>query len=230
MPGGKASRNSVKNRAHGIGGPFRNRRDLQGVTPKEALAHPTWSMGPKITIDSATMMNKGLEAIEAHHLFDFSFDRIGIVVHPQSVVHGIIELIDGTALLQAAPTDMRIPIQAALTWPERSQAPFESTDFTKMGELNFEPLDQDRFPCVELAYEAGRRGGSAPAALNAANEIAVGAFLDGSIRFTDIAEVVGTVLEGHEITEADELDEVLEQDERARTAARRVIESMVSAR
>ena len=197
------------------GGPFRQRGDLSDVTPEEALAHPTWSMGPKITVDSATLMNKGLEVIEAHHLFGFSYDDIAVVVHPQSIVHGMVELADGTTLLQAAPPDMRIPIQAALgggRFP--SAAPV--VDLPSVGALTFESVDAGRFPSVALAYDVGRRARSFPAVLNAANEVAVHSFLDRRISFEDIPRVVENVLEAHEPMAVDELDAVLEVDEWAR--------------
>ncbi|MGH2730981.1 MAG: 1-deoxy-D-xylulose-5-phosphate reductoisomerase [Actinomycetota bacterium] len=208
------------------GGPFRTRTDLNGVTPRQALAHPTWSMGPKITIDSATLMNKGLEAIEAHHLFGFDYDHIGVVVHPQSVVHGIVELVDGSMLMQAAPTDMRIPIQAALTWPERLESPAAPVSLTEVGSLEFEAVDDARFPAVRLAYQAGRNGRSYPAALNAANEVAVGAFLDNAISFTDIPRIIEQVLESHAPVDASELEAVLAVDAWARDEAHRRIGSV----
>jgi 1-deoxy-D-xylulose-5-phosphate reductoisomerase len=207
------------------GGPFRNRRDLGSVTPQEALAHPTWQMGPKITIDSATLMNKGLEVIEAHYLFDLDYDDIDVVVHPQSTVHGIVEFVDGTMLMSAAPTDMHIPIQAALTHPDRVASAGERIDPDKLGSLEFEPLDRERFPAVNLAYAAGRAGGSRPAVMNAANEIAVQAFLDERIPFTAITEIVSAVIEKHPGGGATSLDEVLDADARARTIAGELIET-----
>ena len=205
------------------GGPFRTRRDLDSVTPAEALAHPTWEMGPKITIDSATMMNKGLEVIEAHHLFGFDYDDIDVVVHPQSTVHGIVEFVDGSMLMSASPTDMRIPIQAALSHPDRLPSAGERIDPAKLGSLDFEPLDQDRFPAVGTAYDAGRRGGSFPAVLNAANEVAVRAFLDERLPFTAITEVVADVLDAHTGVGATDLNAVLTVDSWARTETERRI-------
>lgn len=205
------------------GGPFRERQDLAGVTPDEALAHPTWSMGPKITIDSATLMNKGLEVIEAHFLFGFDYDHIDVVVHPESVVHGIVEFVDGSMLMQAGPTDMRIPIQAALTSPERIASGIAPLAPRSLGDLHFEPVDAERFPAVGLAYEAGRRGGTYPAALNAANEVAVRSFLDGDLGFTEIVEVVEEVLEQHPAMDASSLDGVLAADASARSLAERSI-------
>ena len=206
------------------GGPFRTRADLSDVTPEEALAHPTWSMGPKITVDSATLMNKALEVIEAHHLFGFDFSDIGVVVHPQSIVHGLVELVDGSTVLQAAPTDMRIPILGALSAPEIVPSEHTPVDLAALGELRFERVDHERFPALELAYRAGTAGGTYPCALNAANEVTVQAFLERSIPFTAIPTIVETVLDRHEGGEADELDAVLEADERARTMARALID------
>lgn len=201
------------------GGPFRTRGDLSNVTPTDALAHPTWSMGPKISVDSATMMNKGLEIIEAHHLFGLDYDRIDAVCHPQSIVHGIVEFVDSSSLLQAAPTDMRIPIQAALTWPDRTKALGKPVDLADVGTIEFEAMDHDRFPAVGLAYRAGRLGGTHPAALNAANEEAVRAFLDRRIGFTDIPVVIERVLDDHDPLDAGDLDAVLEADAWARDRA-----------
>ncbi|HYP23321.1 MAG TPA: 1-deoxy-D-xylulose-5-phosphate reductoisomerase, partial [Actinomycetota bacterium] len=205
------------------GGPFRVRRDLSSVTKDEALAHPTWSMGPKITVDSATLMNKGLEVIEAHWLFGFDYDDLGVLVHPQSIVHGMVELRDSTVLLQAAPTDMRIPIQAALLGDERIAGGYERLDLAKVGTLEFEEVDHDRFPAVGLAYRAGRAGGTAPAVLNAANEVAVGAFLEGTLRFTAIAEVVARVLDRHEPGDDSTVEQVVAADRWARQEASETI-------
>jgi 1-deoxy-D-xylulose-5-phosphate reductoisomerase len=203
------------------GGPFRKLADLAAVTPEDALAHPTWSMGPKITVDSATMMNKGLEVIEAHHLFGTSYDRIRVVVHPQSIVHGMVELTDGSVVMQAAVPDMRIPIQAALGAPERFSSLADRVDLAEVAVLEFEPVDPERFPCVALAYEAGRAGGSSPAAMNAANEEAVRAFLGGVLPFQAIPTVIESVLEAHhDAGSADSLETVLEVDAWARAEAR----------
>ena len=201
------------------GGPFRTRKDLSGVTPSDALAHPTWSMGPKITVDSATMMNKALELIEAHHLFDFDYDDIDVVVHPQSIVHAMAELVDGSLVMQAAWPDMRIPIAAALSHPERVGPPPATLDLTDVATLTFEPLDRTRFPAVDLGYEVGRRGGTFPAVFNAVNEVAVEAFLDGVIGFTDIVELVGAGVAKHTFTPASDLDTLLEADREARAVA-----------
>ena len=201
------------------GGPFRTRRDLSSVTPDEALAHPTWSMGPKITVDSATLMNKGLEVIEAHWLFGFGFDDISVLVHPQSIVHGMVELRDSTVLLQAAPTDMRIPIQAALLGEQRVAGGYERLDLAKVASLEFEEVDHERFPSVGLAYRAGRAGGTAPAVLNAANEVAVGAFLAGDLSFTAIPEIVERVLDRHDPGDDSTVEQVLAADRWARKEA-----------
>ena len=174
------------------GGAFRNRPlgSLSTVTPTEALAHPTWKMGPKITIDSATMMNKALEIIEAHWLFDIPADRIDVVVHPESIIHSVVEFVDGSSKAQVGPPDMRVPIQVALSFPDRWPADHPRLDWTRTGPLTFEAADTDRFPCLGLAYAALRADGSSPAALNAANEVAVARFLDGSIRFPDVPRLV----------------------------------------
>lgn len=174
------------------GGPFRNRSDLSTVTPQEALRHPTWRMGPKVTIDSATLMNKGLEVLEAQALFGLSVDRIEVVIHPQSVVHSLVRFRDGNVKAQAGQPDMRIPINYALGAPARAAVPAPRLKI--IGEWTFEAPDRTRFPCLPLAYEAGRRGGLAPAALNAADEVAVGAFLAGRLGFMGIPEVIASVV------------------------------------
>jgi 1-deoxy-D-xylulose-5-phosphate reductoisomerase len=201
------------------GGPFRTRMDLSSVTPEDALAHPTWSMGPKITIDSATLMNKGLEIIEAHFLFGLDYDRIDAVCHPQSLVHGMVEFVDSSTLLQAAPTDMRVPIQSALTWPDRRPRVGKAIDWADVGAIEFEAIDLDRFPCVNLARRAGEMGGTHPAALNASNEEAVGAFLNHRVAFVDIPVVIEKVLGEHESLDAQDLEAVLEVDAWARRRA-----------
>ena len=178
------------------GGPFRahTREAMRDITPAEALRHPTWSMGAKITIDSATLMNKGLEVLEAHWLFDVGFDRIDILVHPESIVHSLVEFEDGSVLAQLGAADMRLPIWYALHAPARPPAAFTRLDLTAVGTLHFEPLDRERFPCVDLALGAGRRGGVFPGVLNAANEVAVAAFLDARLRFLEIPELLAAVL------------------------------------
>jgi 1-deoxy-D-xylulose-5-phosphate reductoisomerase len=177
------------------GGPFRGRTDLSDVSVTEALAHPTWSMGGRITIDSATLMNKGFEAIEAHHLFGVPFDAIDVVVHPQSIVHSLIDLNDGATLAHLGYPDMKVPISYALHHPERADVDVPRLDLAAVGELTFEPPDLDTFACLRLALEAGRAGGTAPCVLNAADEVAVAAFLGGKIGFTAIAAAVEAVLE-----------------------------------
>jgi 1-deoxy-D-xylulose-5-phosphate reductoisomerase len=201
------------------GGPFRERGDLSHVRPEDALAHPVWEMGAKITVDSATLMNKGLELIEAHHLFGLAYDQLEIVVHPQSTIHALVRLEDGSLLAHAGPPDMRVPIALALRHPA---APPPRAPFDLVGlELTFEAPDTTRFPCLALARRAGVEGGTAPAALNAANEVAVGAFLGGRLPFTGIPEVVETVLEELPVSPADDLETVLEVDARAREIAER---------
>jgi 1-deoxy-D-xylulose-5-phosphate reductoisomerase len=207
------------------GGPFRGRTraDLESVTVEEALAHPTWSMGPKITVDSSTLMNKGLEVIEAHELFGVGYDRVEVVVHPQSIVHSMVELTDGATIAQLSLPDMRLPIGYALAYPERIGTPFGSIDWAELGRLDFEAPDVDAFPCLGLAYEAGRVGETAPAWLNAANEEAVAAFLDGRIRWIGIPDVLKAVLDRHDGGTAGSVDEVVDADHRARAEARSVI-------
>ena len=208
------------------GGPFRGRRrdELEDVSVEQALAHPTWRMGRKITVDSATLMNKGLEAIEAHHLFGVPIDRVELVVHPQSIVHGLVEFTDGSCIAQAASPDMRLPLQIALAWPERLPDGAEPIDWPAIGSLDFEPLDGDAFPCPSLALEAARRGGTAPCVLNAANEEAVDAFLSERLRFGGIPRVIERVLDGHAPVADPTLEDVLEAEIEARAAARREIE------
>ncbi len=208
------------------GGPFRGwpEERLGSVTVADALAHPTWSMGPKITIDSSTLMNKGLEVIEAHELFGIDYDRIDIVVHPQSVVHSMVELRDGSTLAQLSDPDMRLPIGYALGWPDRVAAPFGALDWSQPRQLTFEPPDRAVFRCIGLAYEAGRRGGSAPAWLSAANEVAVSAFLDGALGWAAIADVVEETLEAWVDDPVDQVEAVLVADAEARRRARTIVE------
>jgi 1-deoxy-D-xylulose-5-phosphate reductoisomerase len=210
------------------GGPFRNYQpeQLEQVTPEQALKHPNWSMGGKITIDSATMFNKGLEIIEAHWLFGTSFDQIAVVIHPESAVHSLVELVDGSFLAQLGLCDMRLPIQLALTYPERLNHPFPKFGFNERLTLHFEPVNRQLFPAIELAYEAGRKGGSLPVALNAANEVAVGAFLDNKIGFAQIVRIVSTVMGYHQketFARNPDLDEIFAVDRWARLAANRLI-------
>ena len=203
------------------GGPFRTKTkiQMQESTVSEALRHPTWNMGAKITIDSATLMNKGLEVIEAHWLFGFTADQIDIVVHPESVVHSMIELVDGSVIAQMGVTDMRHAIQYALTYPDRHGCELPPLDLTSLSTLNFEPPDPDRFPCLALAYRALRTGGTLPAAMNAANEAAVQAFIDQRISLTDIPLVIEAVMNRHHTEPANELNTILEADRSARIAA-----------
>ena len=205
------------------GGPFRGRTDLDHVTADQALSHPTWTMGRKITIDSATMMNKGLEVIEAHFLFALPYDKIDVLVHPQSIVHGMAELTDGSMLLHAASTDMRIPIAAALSHPDRLDAPAPRIDLAEVGALGFEPVDDGSFPAVKLAYETGRAGQTFPAVLNAANEVAVEAFLDGRLSYRGVVDTVKTVLDVHDPVPADTFEAVIDADEWARREARALV-------
>jgi len=217
------------------GGPFRgrSRAQLAEVTIDDALAHPTWSMGPKISVDSSTLMNKGLEVIEANELFGepaadagvgIGFDQIDVVVHPQSVVHSMVEFTDAATIAQLSMPDMRLPIGYALAYPDRSVTPFGGIDWTSLGRLDFESPDHDAFPCLGLAYEAGRAGGTAPAWLSAANEAAVEAFLAGRIAWHQIADVIDAALQLHDGTPAADLDTIIDIDRRARLAAGDVIE------
>lgn len=206
------------------GGPFRDfNGNFDKITVSQALNHPTWDMGQKITIDSATMMNKGLEVIEAHFLFDFPGSKIDTIIHPQSIVHSMIETVDGSYKCQLGKTDMREPIQYALTWPLRAANPFQTLDVTQGLKLEFIPVDHQRFPCVKLAYDALEIGGAAPAILNAANEVSVAAFLQERIRFSDIARLNHQVLEHFGTVAAPDLDTVLEYDHQARAFAEEAI-------
>lgn len=212
------------------GGPFRGRsaQDLADVTREQALAHPTWSMGPKITIDSSTLMNKGLEVIEAHELFDTEYDDIDVVVHPQSIVHSMAEFTDGATIAQLSMPDMRLPIGYALAFPDRIGTPFGSLDLTQPFELTFEPPDRGTFRCLALAEQAGRAGQTAPAWMSAANEVAVDAFLDGRIRWSGIAELVERALDRWNGSPADSLDAVLAADAEARVITAGLLDSEVT--
>ena len=203
------------------GGPFREtpRDKLSSATPEEALNHPTWRMGKKVTIDSATLMNKGLEVIEAARLFGFSADEIEVVIHPQSIVHSMVEFVDGSVLAQLGPTDMRFAIQYALTYPERWASPLPSLDVRQLARLDFHEPDREKFASLGLCYGALRTGGTAPAVLNAANEVAVEAFLNRLISFAEIPEVIGAVLESHSAQPASTLEAVLQADLWARERA-----------
>jgi 1-deoxy-D-xylulose-5-phosphate reductoisomerase len=211
------------------GGPFRGRTDLAGITPDEALAHPTWDMGGRITIDCATLMNKGFEMIEAHHLFDVGYDRIDVVVHSQSIVHSLVHLNDGASMAHLGYPDMRVPISYALHHPERADVPVPSLDLAEVGSLDFEPPDPGSFPCLRLAREAGEVGGTAPCVLNASDEVAVEAFLDGKIGFAEIAEVVDRCLEEIPGGPAHHFEELFETDARAREHARNLVEGQAVA-
>ena len=203
------------------GGPFRmrTRAQMADVTPEQAVAHPNWDMGAKISVDSATMMNKGLEVIEAHHLFPMSEAQIEIVVHPQSVIHSMVEYVDGSVLAQLGTPDMRTPIAYALGWPERIDAPSARLDFSSMSSLTFEVPDEDRFPALRLAREALRAGGSAPATLNAANEVAVHGFLLKKVKFLDIAAIVEDTLDAVPLASINCIDDVRHVDREARRVA-----------
>jgi len=212
------------------GGPFRGRRtdELSAVRVDDALAHPTWKMGPKITVDSSTLMNKGLEVIEAHELFGVPYDSIDVVVHPQSIVHSMVEFSDGATIAQLSLPDMRLPIGYALAYPERIATPFGRIDWAALGRLDFEPPDLGTFRCLGIAYHAGRIGGTAPAWLNAANEVAVEAFLSGRIGWIMIPDVLEATLSRHDGAVADSVDAVIDADRRAREAARAVISGATS--
>ncbi len=204
------------------GGPFRGRTraELGGITPAQALAHPTWNMGAKISIDSSTLMNKGLEVIEAHHLFAMPYDRISVVVQPQSAIHSMVEFADGSVKAHLGTTDMRIPIQFALSYPARWDAPVEPLDFTKLGSLAFAAPDTDTFRCLALARAAGERGGTLPCAMNAANEVAVAAFLAEEGTYLGIAECVEAVMDAHDVQRVESLEQLEAVDAWARAEAR----------
>lgn len=210
------------------GGPFRGRSldQLSNVTVDQVLAHPTWNMGRKITVDSATLVNKGLEVIEAKFLYDVDYDQIQVVVHPQSIVHSMIEFVDGSVIAQLASTDMRLPIQYALTYPERIDAPIDRLDFWSMRDLTFEKPDLETFRGLKLAYEVGRLGGTAPCVFNAANEIAVSAFLDGRIKFLEIYSTIEKVLERREIIRSIDLETLLSENEAARRDAEEIVAAL----
>lgn len=204
------------------GGPFRkfNREQLAAVTPSMALKHPTWQMGQKITIDSATLMNKGLEIIEAHWLFDISYDNIQAVIHPQSIIHSMVQMVDGALLAHMGHPDMRVPIQFALTWPVRRPNPLNPINFATLGQLTFQEVDEELFPCLALAKEAGRCGGSLPTVLNAANEVLVEKFLAGKIGFLDIPRLIEQTMAQHKKIENPDLPTILAIDRESRRIAR----------
>ncbi len=225
--------NGKKNVKHLIitasGGPFRNstKEEMEHANLDEALAHPRWNMGKKITVDSATLMNKGLEVIEAHHLFDFDYGDIKVVVHPQSYVHSAVEFVDGSIIAQIGIPSMHIPIQYALTYPERVEGiETESFDFIKAGKLEFYEPDYDKFPSLKLAFEAGRLGGTFPVCMNAANEEAVFAFLDKKIKFLDIYKITKSIFDVYKSIENPSIEQILEEDEKVRILTRKFINNL----
>ncbi len=207
------------------GGPFRDtpKDQLYKITPKQALRHPNWDMGAKITIDSATMMNKGLEVIEAKWLFDIELDKIDIVVHRESIVHSMVEWTDGSTLAQLGPTDMRIMIQYALTYPKRLSTPVPRLDFCESHTLHFEPVDKEKFPCISLAYTAAEVGGTLPVVLSSADEIVVNAFLDERIGFMDIPDILQCVMDRHDVIADPTLEDILEVDKWAKSTTRSIV-------
>lgn len=212
------------------GGPFRklSASELANVTKAQALKHPNWDMGPKITIDSASLMNKGLEVIEAHWLFNASADQIDVVVHPQSIVHSMVEYVDGSVLAQLGNPDMRTPIAYGMGYPDRIDSGVSSLDFLTMGALEFDAPDTERFPCLRLAFDALRAGGTAPAILNASNEVAVDALLKEQIKFTQIPEVIESVLDATEVEEVSSIDQLLSVDAVARQQAQKIIQNLMA--
>lgn len=205
----------------GSGGPFRQREDLEGVTLEDTLKHPRWQMGEKITVDSATLMNKGLEIIEAHYLFGIPVSNIKVVLHPQSIIHSMVEFIDGSILAQMSITDMRIPIAYALSYPKRLEGVLSYLDLTQIKQLTFEEPNVDKFPCLAYGYEVGKKGGSLPAVFNASNEVAVKRFLNKEIKFTDIPKIIRKVMDRHQIIDNPTLNEILEADAWARKEAQK---------
>lgn len=203
------------------GGSFRDRTraELDGVTVEDALNHPNWSMGAKITIDSATMVNKGLEVIEAHWLFEVPYSQIEVIIHPQSIIHSMVEFVDHSVIAQLGLPDMRVPIQYALSLPERFPTPTQSLNLVDIGQLDFRPMDFERFPCIRMAYESGRTGGSMPTVFNAANEVAVARFLNGDITFLQIEDIIYDALSQHDVVQDPDLDAILHIDQWARQNA-----------
>jgi 1-deoxy-D-xylulose-5-phosphate reductoisomerase len=210
------------------GGPFRNKpiEEFEGITVEQALRHPSWEMGPKITIDSATLFNKGLEMIEARWLFDIEMSRVKVIVHPQSVMHSMVEFVDGSMLAQLSTPDMCLPIQYALTYPDRASSDRVQTNLAEIGRLDFEEPDTERFPSLNLARRAGEEGGTLPAVLNAANEVAVEAFCNREIEFTAITKIVADTMDAHKLISAPTLEEILEADSWARKTARNLALSL----
>lgn len=211
------------------GGPFKNhtRQQLESVTVQDALSHPTWSMGSKITIDSATLMNKGLEVIEAHWLYGIDYEKIKVVIHPQSIVHSLVEFQDKSVIAQLGLPNMKTPIQYALSYPKRLSNLQASLDLAKARNLEFKEPNFEMFPCLKYAYEAGIKGGTLPAAMNAANEIAVYAFLENKIRFLDIARLIRKAMDGHKLTENPSLKEILEVDKKVKEETKNIIEEEI---
>lgn len=207
----------------GSGGPFRKREDLESITPRETLKHPTWQMGEKITVDSATLMNKGLEVIEAHYLFGLPVEKIRVVIHPQSIIHSLVEFLDGSILAQMSVTDMRIPIAYSLSYPERFENILSSLDLVQIKQLTFEEPDLEKFPCLAYGYEAGKKGGTLPTVLNAANEVVVKRFLNKEIKFTDIHKIIKKVMDKHQIIDNPTLEEILAADNWARKEAKKEV-------
>lgn len=207
------------------GGSFRDRtrEQLVGVTVEEALKHPNWSMGAKITIDSATMMNKGLEVIEAHWLFNMPFDDIEVIIHPESIIHSYVEFVDHSIIAQLGNPDMRVPIQYALTYPHRMANNSASLDLAQIGKLHFRPMDMKRFPCLQMAYDCGRAGGTATTVFNAANEVAVARFLEGAISFLAIEDVIEQTINQHEIIANPDLETIMQADGWARSVASGIV-------
>ena len=207
------------------GGPFRGKgaEELKRVTVEEALKHPTWSMGPKITVDSSTLMNKGLEVIEAHELFGFSYDQVDVVVHPQSIVHSMVEFTDAAVIAQLSMPDMRLPIAYAIGYPGRGDVPYGRIDWTSLSRLDFQAPDRKTFRCLDLAYQAGRIGGTAPAWLSAANEVAVEAFLAGATSWWSIADIIEETLQHHDAQMPTTVEDILQADATARRVAREVL-------
>lgn len=212
------------------GGPFRNyaKKQLENVTVKDALKHPTWNMGNKITIDSATLMNKGFEVIEAHWLYGMDYEKIQIVIHPQSIIHSLVEFADSSVTAQLGLPDMKIPIQYALSYPKRFSNNFQSLDLSKIKNLEFVEPDFETFPCLKYAYESGNIGGTMPAVMNAANEIAVHAFLENKIRFLDIERIIKKMMDGHNVIKNPDLQEILEIDRKTKDETKRAIEEEIT--
>ena len=208
------------------GGPFYKEKNLRNISPEQALAHPVWKMGRKISIDSATLMNKGLEVIEAHRLFGIDISKIEVIIHPECIIHSMVEFIDGSVFALLGVPDMKMPIQYALTYPERMPTQLEPLDLAKISQFNFSAPDFDKFPCLKLAYEAGAIGGTMPAALNGANDVAVNLFLNGKIKFTNIPQIIEKVMDRHNVIQNPCLDNIIESDAWARKTAHEIEERL----